>query len=39
MDNKTLQFEELMKAVLKQLKSQKYMDSTLTVYRRTDVVS
>lgn len=34
MDNTILTFEELMKAVLKQLKSQKYMDSTLTVYRR-----
>ena len=30
-----LPFDELMKAVLEQLKSQKYMDSTLTVYRRT----
>ena len=28
-------FDDLMKAVLEQLKSQKYMDSTLTVYRRT----
>lgn len=30
-----LPFDELMKAVLEQLKSQKYKDSMLTVYRRT----
>ncbi len=35
MGNTSLPFDELMKAVLEQLKSQKYMDSTLTVYRRT----
>lgn len=35
MGNTILPFNELMKAVLEQLKSQKYMDSTLTVYRRT----
>ena len=35
MRNTILPFDELMKAVLEQLKSQKYMDSTLTVYRRT----
>ena len=35
MGNTILPFDELMKAVLEQLKSQKYMDSTLTVYRRT----
>ena len=35
MENTILPFDELMKAVLEQLESQKYMDSTLTVYRRT----
>ena len=35
MGNTNLPFDELMKAVLEQLKSQKYMDSTLTLYRRT----
>ena len=35
MGNTILPFDELMKAVLEQLKSQKYMNSTLTVYRRT----
>lgn len=35
MKAKKLSFQELMEAVLDQLKSQKYMDSTLTVYRRT----
>lgn len=35
MGNTILPFDELMKAVLEQLKSQKYMDSTLIVYRRT----
>lgn len=35
MGNIILPFDELMKAVLEQLKSQKYMDSTLTVYQRT----
>lgn len=35
MGNTILPFDKLMKAVLEQLKSQKYMDSTLNVYRRT----
>lgn len=35
MKAKELSFQELMEAVLDQLKSQKYMNSTLTVYRRT----
>lgn len=35
MGNTILPFDELVKAVLEQLKSQKYMDSTLTVYQRT----
>lgn len=34
MESKNLPFDELMKAVLEQLESKKYMDSTLTVYRR-----
>lgn len=35
MGNTNLPFDELMKAVLEQLQSHKYMNSTLTVYRRT----
>ena len=35
MDYATVPFTELKEAVLNQLKSQKYMDSTLTTYRRT----
>ena len=35
MANKTIPFSELMETVLSQLKSQKYTESTLTVYRRT----
>lgn len=34
MTNKTIPFSELAEAVLNQLKSRKYMESTLTVYRR-----
>lgn len=34
MTNKTILFSELAETVLSQLKSQKYMESTLTVYRR-----
>lgn len=34
-DKKKLSFQELIEAVLDQLKSQNYMNSTLTVYRRT----
>lgn len=34
MRNTVLPFDELIKAVLEQLKSQKYMDSTLVVYQR-----
>ena len=35
MANRTISFSELMETVLSQLKSQRYMESTLTVYRRT----
>ena len=35
MTNKTIPFPDLAEAVFNQLKSQKYMESTLTVYRRT----
>lgn len=35
MDNNAIPFVELMNAVINQLKSWKYMDSTLIVYRRT----
>lgn len=34
MSNNTVPFEELANSVLNQLKSQKYMDSTLAIYRR-----
>ncbi len=34
MNNNTIPFAELAKKVLNQLKSQKYMDSTLVIYRR-----
>lgn len=35
MDNKAIPFTELMNAVLNQLKSQRYLEPTLTGYRRT----
>lgn len=35
MENSTIPFEVLKEAVLNQLRSQNYMDSTLTVYQRT----
>lgn len=35
MDNNAITFSELMNAVIDQLKSWKYMDSTLIEYRRT----
>lgn len=35
MEIKAIPFKELMEAVLDQLRSQNYMESTLKVYRRT----
>ena len=35
MENNSIPFMELMESVLNLLKSKKYMDSTLTVYKQT----